>query len=235
MNSRAFLSWNQPPPLPSLQPWDSAATHRRSFHHHSLSGPQDAPGIPWRMLASVGGGEATPRANLIHRETNGLHVPAKATLPAAVLLHEGQQEAAARLATLIIVFIVYLLQPDLELGVHPEGSCRRRGGSEAGGAGASPPSLPHIPCLLIHKLVHYCRSICPECQKTRKQMGRTVSLSFRACLLEAEVGELSVLVQRKVSRKSCKTDSNSLSTGVFKALDAKKKQSCRQPGIAIAS
>lgn len=66
--------------------------------------------------------------HLVDSEADGLHVLPVAALAASVLLHEGQQEAAARLtATKIVPVVVHLLQADLELRVDPKRGCGESG------------------------------------------------------------------------------------------------------------
>lgn len=77
------------------------------------------------------GGHRGGRRYLVDGEADGLHVLAVAALAAPVLLHQRQQEAAARLPPARLVpVVVHLLQLDLKLRVDPEGGCREGRGEE---------------------------------------------------------------------------------------------------------
>lgn len=63
-------------------------------------------------------GQTCRFSDLIDSKPNGLHVLALSPLLSAVLLHEGNEEAAVRLARSI-----WMLQHQLELRVEPKGRC----------------------------------------------------------------------------------------------------------------
>lgn len=112
----------------------------------ALPRPSSLPGSrlgPRAEMWAGGEGTAPPRCcpHLIDAEADGVHVLAHLPLASPVLLDEAHQEGAAALPILLV--LVFLLQLDQVLRVHPEGVCGQRGpgcitqeaGAPGGGAG----------------------------------------------------------------------------------------------------